>query len=310
MDSNNGQSSAVFGRVYWSSTKSIWITLMLVGAIVGGYATFRWDALLLCMGTSLITLGVGSSVGIHRKLIHNSFQCPQWLENALVYLGVLTSTIGPYSAIEQHDMRDWAYRQPNCHSYFSHSENPLKDWFWQLHCDIQLTYPPIVRYEHRIAKNRFFHWLEQTRIVQQLPWVIAFYHLGGWSWVFWGIYVRISLCTNAQWLLQYVAHHWGARPRKAKGAFIQTGNLPFCGLLTFGEGWQNNHQAFPESARFSLDARTLDPGWWIIRGLQSVGLAWNVKRAKVHVSIPPVMPECKIVEAQPQAVQMSRTRQK
>ncbi|MEO0768628.1 MAG: acyl-CoA desaturase [Cyanobacteria bacterium J06649_4] len=225
----------------------------------------------------------------------------------LVYLGVLTSTIGPYSAIEQHDILDWAHRQPKRHSYFSHSENPLKDWFWHLHCDIQLTYPPIVRYEPHVAKNRFYQWLEQTRIAQQLPLAIAFYHLGGWSWVFWGIYVRISLCTNAQWLFQYLAHNWGDRPRKVKGMFVQTHNLPFSGLLTLGEGWLNNHQAFPESARFSLNKGQFDPGWWLIRGLQSVGLVWNVKRARVRLSSANFSPT---PEQSPQLPQMQPARQK
>ncbi|MEL7224952.1 MAG: fatty acid desaturase, partial [Cyanobacteria bacterium J06576_12] len=253
VDSNNGRSTPAFGRVYWSSTKSIWITLVTLGALFGGYATFRWDAVLLCLVTSIITLCAGYSVGIHRRLIHNSFQCPQWLENSLVYLGVLIGTEGPYYAIEKHDLHEWAQRQPSCHRYFSHAQNPFIDWIQTLHCDIQLTYPPIFRYEPRIAQNTFYQWLEQTRILQQLPWAVAFYHFGGWSWVFWGIYVRIALCVNLQWATQYLAHQWGDRPRGLRGSAITRYNLPKLGLLTLGEGWQNNHQAFPTSARFSLE---------------------------------------------------------
>jgi len=284
---------------------------MTVGALAGGYATFRWDALALCLVTSIITLGAGYSVGIHRLLIHNSFQCPQWLENSLVYLGVLVGTEGPYSAIERHDIHEWAQQQPSCHSYFSHSQNPFTDWLWSLHCDIQLTYPPILRYEPRVAQNTFYQWLEQTRIVQQLPWAVAFYYFGGWSWVFWGIYVRIALCANLQWATQYAAHHYGNRPlsvgsRGTGGAYIQRRNLPWCGLFTLGEGWQNNHQMFPTSARFSFGEKQCDPGWWFIRALQSVGLAWNVNRPKIR-------PQRKIrslaMEPNPQPVQMQSARQ-
>ena len=279
VDSNNGRSSPVFGQVYWSSTKSLWNTMIYAGALFGGYATFRWDALLLCLVTSIITMGSGYSVGLHRKLIHNSFQCPQWLENVLVYLGVLGSTVGPFSAIEKHDLADWAHQHPKCHPYFSHSRNPLIDWLWSLHCDIQLTYPPIIRYEPRIAQNTIYQWLEQTRVVQ-LPWASAFYHFGGWSWVFWGIYARIALCTTGQWFMQYLTHHWGSRPRKAKNASIITSNLPHLGLFTLGESWQNNHQRFPRSARFSLEANQYDPSWWFIQALQTVGLAWSIKQTK------------------------------
>ena len=262
VDPNSGRSSPVFGRVYWSSTKSIWMTLVSMGAILGGYATFSWSALLLCLSMSAVILCAGYSVGIHRRLIHNSFECPQWLENFLVYLGVLGSTVGPYSAIEQHDLQDWAHRQPKCHRYFSHRQNPLLDWYWTLHCDIQLECPPIVRYEPRVSQNHFYQWLEQTKKLQQLPLAIALYYFGGWSWVFWGIYVRIFLCANVQWLTQYLAHNWGDRPRKLSNVSVQLKNLPFAGLLTLGEGWQNNHQAFPSSARFSFYPKQYDPGRW------------------------------------------------
>ncbi|MEL6471236.1 MAG: acyl-CoA desaturase [Cyanobacteria bacterium J06623_4] len=310
IDSNNGHSSPALGRVYWSSTKSIWITLTMVGALLGGYATFRWDALLLCVLTSVVTLCAGYSVGIHRRLIHNSFDCPQWLEGALVYLGVLVGTAGPFSAIEKHDLQDWAFTHSKCHSYFSHRQNPLKDWFWTLHCDIQLTYPPIVCYEPRIAHNGFYQWLEQTYIVQQLPLAVAFYHFGGWSWVFWGIYVRISACATGQWLVQYLVHNWGDRPRKLKNITVQTGNLPFLGLLTGGEGWQNNHQAFPISARFSLGNKQYDPGWWLIRALQSIGLAWNVKLTKIRRQrkVRPVPMDA--IDSTHQPAQMQPVRQK
>ncbi len=256
---------------------------MYAGAILGGYATFQWDAFALCLLTSAIVLCAGCSVGLHRRLIHNSFDCPQWVENCLVYIGVLGSTVGPYSAIEAHDIREWAQAQPICHSYFSRQKSILTDWYWTLHCDIQLDYPPIIRYEPWIAQNGFYQWLEQTLIFQQIPWAIAFYAVGGWSWVFWGIYVRISLCTTIQWLTGYLTHHVGSAPRRSQG--IQRYNLPQCGLLTLGEGWQNNHQAFPHSARFSLSPKQFDPGWWLIKALHLVKLAWNIKKVKVIVPI-------------------------
>ena len=280
---------------------------MTVGALFGGYATFSWDALALCIFTTIITLCAGYSVGIHRLLIHNSFQCPQWLENSLVYLGILVGTEGPYSAIERHDLQEWAQRQPSCHSYFSHSQNPFIDWLWTLHCDIQLTYPPILRYEPRVAQNSFYQWLEQTRILQQLPWAVAFYHFGGWSWVFWGIYVRIALCANLQWATQYLSYRWGDSPRGIKGSAIQRRNLRKLGLLTLGEGWLNNHQAIPTSARYILDDKQYDPGWWLILALQSVGLAWNIKQTRVrhHPRMRPVP-----VDAAPHHAQMQPARQK
>lgn len=278
VDSNNGRSSPIFGRVYWAPNRSVWVSVIYAGALLGGYASFTWEALLLCLATTFITLWAGYSVGLHRHLIHRSFQCSWRLENCLVYLGVLTGVGGPFAIIGRHDMRDWAQRQPRCHDYFASRQNIVTDWLWTLHCEFQLDYPPIFRYEPRLLQSRFYQWLEQTWMLQQLPWAIAFYHVGGWSWVFWGIYVRLAVSITAVWLVTYLSHHLGQQPRYAKGDRIQRRNLPFLGLLTLGEGWQNNHQAFPHSAKFSMEPKQYDPSWWLIKAFSAIGLAWNIKR--------------------------------
>ena len=245
IDSNNGRSTPILGKVYWAPVRSLWFTLMYGGALLGGYATFRWDALALCLFTSAIALCAGYSVGIHRRLIHSSFQCHIWVEAVLVYIGVLVGIGGPFTLIERHDIREWAQSQPHCHSYFTGRQNPFTDWLWTMHCVLQLQYPPIVRDEPRLTYNKFYQWLEQTWMFQQLPLAIAFYYYGGWSWLFWGIYVRISLCATLIWLADYLACR------------------------------QNNHQDTSYSARFGGRSQ-LDPGWWLIKGLQSLGLAWNI----------------------------------
>ena len=251
---------------------------MVAAAVLGGPETMRWDTVILCLLLSVVTLCAGYSVGIHRRLIHNSFQCPQWVENVLVYIGVLAGQGGPFSAIERHDLRDWAQRQPRCHDFFANRRDIFTDAYWQLHCDIALEYPPIIRYEPRIARNRFYHWLEQTWMLQQVPLGVALYHIGGWAWVFWGVYVRIALCATLRWLFSYLSRHFGDRPQWVQGAGVQSHNLPLLGLLSFGESWQNHHQAFPGSARFGLLPNQFDPGWWFIKGLESVGLAWNIRQ--------------------------------
>ena len=58
---------------------------------------------------------------------------------------------------------------------------------------------------------------------------------------------------------------------------MQGYNVPWCGLITMGEAWHNNHHAFPGSARLGLEAGERDPGWWVLMALARVGLAWNVK---------------------------------
>lgn len=294
VDSNKGHSSAIFGQVYWSPTRSFWMTFIYAGAILGGYQTFQWDALLLFVVTSLVTLCLGYSVGIHRRLIHNSFSCHQWLENILVYLGVLVGIGGPFSIIEKHDLRDWAQRQPNCHPYFNNRRNILIDWVWNLHCSIQLHYPPIFRHERRIADNEFYSLLERTWMIQQLPLALLFYAFGGWSWVFWGIYVRVAASTTGLWLAEHLTHAKINRQagQSKQGRFSRRRATPksskystLLGLITFGECWQANHKAFPNAARFSLYPQQTDPSWWVISAFSRVGLVWDVQYSSNAVTL-------------------------
>ena len=279
ISSNRGRSTPVLGKVVWAPARSLWFLLMYVGALLGGYATFRLDALALCLVASAITL-CGYSVGIHRRLVHKSFQCHRWVETVLVYIGVLAGLGGPFSLVERHDIREWAQSSPRCHPYFTGRQNPIKDWLWATHCELQLHYPPLICCETDLTQSKFYQWLEQTWMFQQLPLAIAFYYCGGWSWVFWGIHVRISLCATLLWLSDYLACHLGQRSRHAQGAAIQLGNISALGLLSMGESWQNNHQNASHLARFggaNFGRRSqIDLGWQLIKLLESAGLAWDI----------------------------------
>jgi hypothetical protein len=135
------------GRVRWAPAKSLWIATMTLAAIVFGPLTFAWDAFLLFVATSAVTLCFGHSVGMHRRLIHASFDCPLWLEHFCVYLGTLVGMAGPIGMVRIHDFRDWAQRQSSCHDYSCHRASFWCDAWWQLHCRLVLTHPPQFRPE-------------------------------------------------------------------------------------------------------------------------------------------------------------------
>jgi stearoyl-CoA desaturase (delta-9 desaturase) len=82
--------------------KSLWFLTMLFGAIVGGPLTFTWGAFGLFVGSTGFVLLFGHSLGSHRKLVHNSFQCPQWLERFLVYCGVQVGLAGDMPEIREY----------------------------------------------------------------------------------------------------------------------------------------------------------------------------------------------------------------
>jgi fatty-acid desaturase len=269
--------NAVDGHVYWKPIKSAWISAMTLTALVGGPVFFTWGALVLFLITTAITVCLGHSLGMHRRLIHRAYGCPLWLERLFVYLGTLVGMAGPYGMIRQHEIRDWAQRKASCHAFLAHRSALLRDGFWQLHCDIALKHPPELVMEKRITDDRFYQLLDRTWMLQQLPWAALFYALGGIPWLVWGIAVRVAVSVTLHWLVGHFAHNRGPRSWHIEGASVQGYNVPYCGLLTMGEAWHNNHHAFPGSARLGLEAGETDPGWSVLCALERIGLVWDLK---------------------------------
>jgi stearoyl-CoA desaturase (delta-9 desaturase) len=265
------------GRVVYMPLKSLWITAMYAGWLVGGYYYHSAADILLFLFASALTLCFGHSLGMHRRLIHASFECPLWLEYGMVYLGTLVGLAGPLGMTRTHDMRDWAQRQTECHDYFAHRQGFFKDAFWQIHCDIELANPPRVRFEEHIAESRFYRFIERTWMWQQLPWTVLFFLLGGPGFVVWGICARVAVCVTGHWLIGYFAHRTGERHWHVGGAGVQGHNIRFCGLITMGECWHNNHHAFPGSAKIGMNPGESDPGWWVLLAMRRLGFVWNIK---------------------------------
>lgn len=88
--------SAIDGSVHWKPAKSLWISGMTLTALVTGPMFFTLGALVLFLCTTAITVCLGHSLGMHRRLIHRSYDCPLWLERLFVYLGTLVGMAGPY----------------------------------------------------------------------------------------------------------------------------------------------------------------------------------------------------------------------
>ena len=265
------------GEVRWSPIKSLWFIGMTLAAAIGGILTFTVPAFALYVVATLTVLLFGHSLGNHRKLVHDSFQCPRWLEYILIYCGTQVGLAGPIGLLRQHDLRDFAQRLPRCHDYLRHGRAPLIDAWWQLNCELILERPPEVRLEPRIADDRVLLFLERTWMAQQLPLAVVFFVLGGWAFVFWGVCARISSAVFGHWLIGYCAHNHGAVIREVRGAAVQGHNVRWTSLLTMGESWHNNHHAYPGSARLGLAPGEWDPGWWVLAAMEKVGLVSAVR---------------------------------
>ena len=273
------------GKVTLDVGKTIWFGSMAGAALVGGALTFSWGALALFVITTATTLCLGHSLGMHRRFIHRSYECPLWMEYLFVHFGTLVGLAGPLTMLAVHDTRDWAQRQRACHDYFGHRQVWYRDLYWQVFCSIQLERPPSIQIEPSIEQDRVFRFMERTWMAQQLPWAILFLLIGGWGWVFWGICARVTVSVLGHWAVGYVAHNRGEQEWVSPDASVQGYNVAWCALITMGESWHNNHHANPRSPRLGIKPGQWDPGWWVLRALERIGV----------VRIPQLTAQCSAV---------------
>ncbi|TXH70775.1 MAG: acyl-CoA desaturase [Thiothrix sp.] len=273
---SNHPESTWKGEVVWSPLKSLWFLANLLITLFIAPFYFSLSSLMVFLLLTGVTLCLGHSLGMHRLLIHRSYECPLWMEYVFVYLGVLVGMAGPIGMLKQHDLRDWAQRQTQCHAYLLHGSSILKDAWWQLNCDLRLTYPPTFTIEPRVIHSRFYQFIESTWPLQALLPALPLYLLGGLSWVIWGVCVRVVISVGGHWLVGYFAHNQGERTWFIEGAAVQGHNIRLAGFISMGEAWHNNHHAFPGSAMLGLHKNEPDPGWWVLNALHNLGVVKNL----------------------------------
>ena len=149
-----------------------------------------------------------------------------------------------------------------------------------MHSDVRLAKPPHLTIEPEVANDPFYRFIDRHWVTVHLPWVIAFYLIGGWGWAIWGVCAQIATTVTGHWLIGYFAHQAHEDDWQVDGAGVQARNVLLTGLVTMGEGWHNNHHAFPGSARIGLYKGQSDPGYRFIKMLGALGLAWNIRLAK------------------------------
>lgn len=269
--------SAVEGEIRVHPAKATWVLGHGIAGIIGVIMFPHLDALFVFLVLACITICAGHSVGMHRLLIHRSFEVPRGLEYLLVWLGVLVGMAGPFGMIQAHDMRDWHQRQTICPRHPAHDAHFWRDAWWQTCCTFQLKASPNFVIEKHVKDDRIYRILEYTWMAQQLPLAAVLFAFGGLAWVLWGISLRIFVSLAGHWMVGHFAHRTGKQGWRVENLPVQGYNLPGLGLVTFGENWHGNHHAFPHSAKLGVELGQLDPGYLFIKALEKFGLAWHIK---------------------------------
>jgi len=134
------------------------------------------------------------------------------------------------------------------------------------------------KYAPDLAKHRFYVWLNNYHWVPIVAMSAICYAIGGWALLGWGVFVRVVFGLHATWLVNSATHMWGKRRFKTRD---DSRNLWWVALITFGEGWHNNHHAHPTSARHGLAWYEFDPSWIQLKLMKAFGIAKNIRVAQL-----------------------------
>lgn len=261
-------------RDRFAPAKALYVLGIHIGAVAVLWHS-NWAAVGVFLFLHWVCGGLGICVGYHRLLTHRSFQCPRAVEYALALFGALSLQGGPIEWVAHHRQH---HQYPDQHGD-PHSARRSFWWshllwiFWQ-HSDSASQEDTERRYVPDLLRVPFYHFLNWGYFPLTLLLALLLFLLGGWPFVVWGIFVRLVLTYHCTFLVNSASHTFGYRTFPTKD--LST-NCWWVALLSYGEGWHNNHHAFPTSSRHGLKAWEWDPSYWTIRLLGMLGLAWDFR---------------------------------
>src|SRR5579864_5960697 len=241
-----------------------------IGAIAALFF-LTWKALLAMAVLWWISGSLGIGMGYHRLLTHRGYKTPKWVEYFLTVCGTLALEGGPIFWVATHRI----------HHQFSDKDGdphtPLDGKWWahmgwilmgkSLHQDTKT----LSRYVPDLAKSKFHVWLTKYHYLPAVTVLIALYAIGGLPLLLVAGFLRTVVGLHCTWLVNSATHTWGSRRFVTRD---QSTNNFWVAMITFGEGWHNNHHAHPVSARHGIN-------WYGIWALKKLGLARHVYRVKL-----------------------------
>jgi len=266
-------------HINWS--KSVFLSVFHVGALAALFF-WSWPAVISAVLLYWVAGSLGVGMGYHRLLTHRGYKVPKVVEYFLVTCASISLQGGPIEWTTTHRMH-------HAHTDRQGDPHTPREGRWWSHvgwivAGTAQKHERVVmeRYAPDLLKDRYYVWLSRYYYVPLILLALVLLALGGWRVVMWSVFLRVTLGLQATWLVNSATHLWGRRR-------FETGedsrNSWWVALLTFGEGWHNNHHAHPTSARHGLRWYEIDFNWWGIRVLQLLGLARAIKRVRFNAAV-------------------------
>ena len=263
-------------------TITLFFILFHVCAVIALFM-FSWKALLLGVALWWVVGSLGIGIGYHRLLTHRGYKSPKWLEYFFTVCGTLALQGGPIAWVATHRLHHQSSDKPG------DPHSPRDGGYWA-HIGWVMTGKPnhhrtteLLPYVPELRKDRFHIWISKWHWVPLVVLAVVLFALGGWPFVMWGIFLRTVVGLHATFLVNSATHMWGSRRFATSD---DSRNNFWVAMLSWGEGWHNNHHADPQSARHGLAWYEFDVNWYGILALRKLGLIWDVKRPKLYAPQP------------------------
>ncbi len=235
------------------------------------------------------SLGIG--MGFHRLLTHRGYKTPKLVEYFLTFCGLLALEGGAINWVVTHRIH---------HANTDHAGDPHtpRDGGWWAHMGWilrgtaqQHDEKVMQRYAPDLMKDRVHVFMNNYYYVPLIFSGVGLFALGGWPFLFIGAFLRVTIGLHFTWLVNSATHLWGSRRFLTRD---DSTNSWWVALLTFGEGWHNNHHAHPRAAKHGLTWYEIDINWYGIRALQLLGLAKGIRlisKEQIAMAANPVVNE-------------------
>jgi fatty-acid desaturase len=255
---------------------SFFMVIFHIGAIAALFM-FSWKAVVLALVLLWVAGGLGIGMGYHRLLTHRGYKTPKWVEYVLTVCGTLALEGGPMFWVAVHRL----HHQNTDQAGDPHS--PRDGGLWA-HMGWIMTgqamhsgSAELLPYVPDLRKDKFHVWISRCHWMPIAVLGTILLVVGGWPVVMWGIFLRTVVGLHSTWLVNSATHMWGSQ-RFSTGDTSK--NNFWVAMLTFGEGWHNNHHAHPRSARHGIAWYEFDLNWYGISALRMLGLARDIKLAQ------------------------------
>ena len=258
------------------------ITTFFMGAFhIGAIAAlffFSWKAVIVAAVLWYISGSFGIGMGYHRLLTHRGYKTYKPIEYFLTFCGALALEGGPLFWVATHRVHhqntdvEGDPHSPRDGGFWAHMGWIITGRALHNHSSALFPYVPDLR------KDKFHVFISRWHWVPTVLVGIALLAIGGIPYVLWGVFFRIVVGLHSTWLVNSATHMWG-KQRFLTGDTSK--NSFWVAMMTFGEGWHNNHHAHPQSAKHGLAWYEFDLNWYGISALRLLHLAWDLKLPKL-----------------------------